>query len=233
MTTQQLEATGYIIITEILSIESITYRDYLHSYGSDETTSPIGIAPRLHIREVNVNGSEAPQYQLWTWGINGNNPRLISTHETTEDAESDLYDSLYYYISEKNWDAPIFHEKMEDAIAHSANMAEREYEVIERYLKLSAITARKNREHREKVTKEQEAKKAALAIAVPLEAESLTIDQAFIDGVKELKTMIGQAKSTASAAIMKALLKRNNHTEIISDFWQVFRILKAKAEKSI
>lgn len=33
------------------------------------------------------------------------------------------------------------------------------------------------------------------------------------------------------ASAMKYLLQRNNIAEIKSDFWKVFRILKAKAEK--
>ena len=33
----------------------------------DETTTPHGIGPRLHLR-----GNE-----VWTWGVGGNNPRML------------------------------------------------------------------------------------------------------------------------------------------------------------
>jgi hypothetical protein len=44
--------------------------------------------------------------------------------------------------------------------------------------------------------------------------------------------MSSQEKSNASASMMKSLLQRNNINVIKSDFWEVFRILKAKAENS-
>lgn len=52
MTHQQLNTTGYIVISEEKRIEPITYRDYLNEYGQDLCTSPNGVTDRLHIRQI-------------------------------------------------------------------------------------------------------------------------------------------------------------------------------------
>lgn len=94
MTTQQLEATGFTINGK--TINSTTYRDYLSDYGSDETTSPRGVAPRLHIREVEE------EYQIWSWGVGGNHPRYDGqTFDSKEEAELYLFECAEWYINEK------------------------------------------------------------------------------------------------------------------------------------
>jgi hypothetical protein len=52
MTTETLNQTGFIFVSYSNSIEELTYRDYLRQYGADETTSPNGVAPRIHVREI-------------------------------------------------------------------------------------------------------------------------------------------------------------------------------------
>lgn len=46
----------------------------------DETTTPHGIAPKMHTR-----GNE-----LWTWGLCGNFPELVATFDTDAEAEHAL-----------------------------------------------------------------------------------------------------------------------------------------------
>lgn len=231
MTTQQLEATGFICNFEEKSIEATTYRDYLLGYGQDLTTSPHGIADRMHTREVKDDEGNTIEWQIWSWGT-GNNPYYIGTSfDNEEDATLYYYERCEWYINEKNWDAPIFHDTKEEAIEDMANSLDKPTEVVVRYLAISAITARKNAEHREKINKENAERKEKLAIEVPAEAATIKIDQIFVDGVKLLKNMEGQEKSNSSASMMKSLLQRNNIEKIKSDFWQVFRILKANAEK--
>ena len=52
---------GYVLING--KIEKYTYSDFLREFGSDETTTCKGVAPRLY-----VTGNT-----LMTWGIRGNN----------------------------------------------------------------------------------------------------------------------------------------------------------------
>lgn len=84
--------------------------------------------------------------------------------------------------------------------------------------------------HRAKVTAEYEAKKARLAIEVPAEAASLAIDEQFKAAVKWANEATGNKKSNRSASALKGLLERNGKPQIDSDFWQVYRILKAQTE---
>lgn len=60
----------------------------LHSFimeSADETTTPKGVGKRLHVRE-NDEGT----YDLWTWGVNGNNPRYLETFETKKEVEDEI-----------------------------------------------------------------------------------------------------------------------------------------------
>lgn len=63
------------------------------------------------------------------------------------------------------------------------------------------------------------------------EATSIIIDDQFSADMAKGEQLIGKEKSARMASAMKGLLQRNNIVEIKSDFWKVFRILKAKAEK--
>lgn len=60
---------------------------YAHIMESeDQTTTPRGVGPRIHIRENEEDGT----YEIWTWGVNGNNSKFIETFDTRKDAEQDL-----------------------------------------------------------------------------------------------------------------------------------------------
>ena len=52
----------------------------------DETTTPRGVGPRLHVR-----GNE-----LWTWGHQGNFPRKLREFDTEEEAQEALEESFVY-----------------------------------------------------------------------------------------------------------------------------------------
>jgi len=58
----------------------------------DETTTPHGVAPRLHVR-----GTE-----LWTWGHAGNFPKLVRAYDTEAEAVEALEDSFAYDF----WNSP-------------------------------------------------------------------------------------------------------------------------------
>lgn len=71
--------TCTVHVLDNLGIISGTLADMCRRYA-DETTTPEGIAPRMHIR-----GTE-----LWTWGVSGNNPALVATFKTDEEAKHAL-----------------------------------------------------------------------------------------------------------------------------------------------
>lgn len=79
-------------------------------------------------------------------------------------------------------------------------------------------------------TNKIEASKIALKEAIRNEAESIIIDEDFKTALKYAAQVEGKEKSDRMASAFKGLLQRNNIDKVNTDFWQVFRILKAKAE---
>jgi hypothetical protein len=57
----------------------------------DKTTSPRGVESRLHIKE------SEDKYQVWTWGLAGNNPQLIEEFDTLEEAEESIFQKIYQF----------------------------------------------------------------------------------------------------------------------------------------
>ena len=126
------------IINHNNEVESMTWREYVCEFGADETTSPRGVAPRIHVREVAVmvyqnietkdlideedydNLDEEEQdnfsfygerqnYEIWSWGVNGNNPRYLGpTFENEEEADNDILEHFEYYVQNKNDNAPSY-----------------------------------------------------------------------------------------------------------------------------
>lgn len=241
MTKSQLDQSGFLFLRSSLSIEPMTYREYLNEYGRDLTTTPRGVGDRCHVREVEVEDTVYNEqteenevtvrieWQIWTWGVNGNNPRYSGTSfDNEEDAELYYYERSEWYISEKNWDAPRWHSTYDEAITDFADTFEKSKEVVRRHLKISAITARKAAEHRAEVTKQHDQRKEWLAIEVLKEADSIVIDDEFRTAVKWAGEAAGDEKSKRSASAMKGLLQRLGLSEIKTDFWQVYRIIKNK-----
>jgi hypothetical protein len=237
MTKQDLGNQVYYVVDGEV-VES-SYKDYLLEYGQDLTTSPNGISDRMHIREVKDDEDNVIEWQIWTWGVNGNHPAYTGTSfDNEEEADLYYYERCQWYISEKNWNAPCQYDSEEEAengiIERMADNDSIDKEVAASIYRKSKIV-KEAREiaakiHPAKVTAEYEARKARLAIEVPAEAASLTIDEQFKAAVKWANEASGNEKSQRSASALKGLLERNGRTEITSDFWQVYRILKAQTE---
>jgi hypothetical protein len=98
-----------IFIINGSKIEEMTYGEYCREYGGDETTSPRGIATRMHIRskdgDVYQNmgfkelisepeyesleeierenysffGQTTVSWEIWSWGVGGNHPSFTGT----------------------------------------------------------------------------------------------------------------------------------------------------------
>lgn len=92
MSTEVNKYTTKIVYTvnyETNCVEAHDYRNMI-SENVDETTTPMGVAPRFHIRENEKDNS----FELWTWGASGNNPRLVWSFETKEEAEIALFQTF-------------------------------------------------------------------------------------------------------------------------------------------
>lgn len=185
----------------------------------------------------NYFGECTKEWQVWSWGVGGNHPHYTGTSFDNEvDAEMFLYDCKENYVQEKNWDAPcIFYteeEAQNDLIQSIADNDGIDKDVAASIYRKSKIVKERraylDKLTREKATAEYEARKARLAIEVTAEAASLVIDDEFKQAVKEASLLSGNEKSNKCASALKGLLQRNGKDKIESDFWQVFRIIKAK-----
>lgn len=92
-------------------VEEMTYADYLNEFWSDETTSPNGIANRIHIRENEEEGT----FETWTWGVNGNHPRFLESFETEEEAEVSILEGKEYEYINGSMNAPAAYDTAEEA----------------------------------------------------------------------------------------------------------------------
>jgi hypothetical protein len=258
MTPEQLNQPGFIFLASELSIEPIIYRDYLREYGQDLTTSPHGVADRIHTREIlegtyiddggNIiwkddydnlgadeqdnykwNGEVVKEWQIWSWGVGGNHPYYTGiSFDNEEDAKLYYYERCEWYVQEKNWDAPIWFDNYEESLTEFANSVDKSEDVVKRYMAISHIAKRKETERRELIIKQNEERKAWLTIEVPKEANSIVVDDEFKVAVKWAEEVAGNEKSNRLISATKALLQRNGKDKINTDFWQVVRILKAK-----
>lgn len=93
---------------ESLFINSMTEAEFI-MLSVDETTSPRGVEPRLHIRSDNyydghfrANGAypreNGDHYEVWTWGVTGNHPQFIEKFDTEEEAEDFIFQQTYHYF---------------------------------------------------------------------------------------------------------------------------------------
>ena len=106
MTQKELDQKIFVVET---FIEEMLYSEFLYTHGSDETTTPDGIAPRMHIREIK------DKFQIWSWGVRGNNPFYTGTSfDCEENADLCIYD--YYELDVKgNDNTPSYFFSIEEA----------------------------------------------------------------------------------------------------------------------
>jgi hypothetical protein len=113
-TKEELNQTIYIVDERTGEVEEDVFKTIIE-YFKDKTTTPKGVAPRLHIRE-NVDDET---YDLWTWGVRGNNPKFIESYDTEEEAEMALWECWIDNFDKDNGgglnDAPNFFFNKDDA----------------------------------------------------------------------------------------------------------------------
>lgn len=216
-----------IFLTEGQKIVTMTYEEYVYQYGSDETTSPLGVTPRLHIRHV---GFEPTMYQIWSWGIGGNHPRYYGeTFNTQEEAEHYLFERKEDYMLE-NVCTPAYFNTYEEAAADLAEVTGKTTAVITRYLGIVRMIEVRQAEQRASDERHRAIRNKWLETAAPAEANKIAIDDSFRSDVQAAYKLSSRAKSEALAAATSSLLERIGYT-ITTDFWKVSRILIEKVNK--
>jgi hypothetical protein len=88
-------------------IEQVIYKELVLSF-LETTTTPHGVAPRLHIREA---GSK---FEGWTWGYQGNLPKRIQTFDTMKEAEEWIFQCAELDFK-NNALSPFFFNTLEEA----------------------------------------------------------------------------------------------------------------------
>lgn len=168
--------------------------------------------------------------------VNRSTTRGNIPFDTEEEAEDDIFDNIYNYDFEKSTGTEYFssEKEAEDVIIERMmqwhDISKKVAVHIYRKMKIVFIARQiKNAIHRAQITKEYNERKAWLAIEVPKEADSIVIDDEFKTAIKWAEETKGKEKSDRMASAMKGLLSRNGKEKIETDFWQVIRILKAKA----
>lgn len=130
----RLTHNGYII-NHKGEIENIKYRDYLREFGSDETTTPMGVAPRLYVDGKNI----------YTWGVRGNNHKLFKMCKNNKEAKDILYgifeDNVY------SWgDAPRFFRTKKELFEDLSDLYDKDVKVIKRYFSIRSAQKEKLRQ---------------------------------------------------------------------------------------
>lgn len=122
---------GFIVDSK-LNIESLTYGEYLTTYGSDETTTRNGVAPRLY-----VDGKK-----IMTWGVRGNNHAIYQVCKNNREAKKALLE-IWENNIENECNAPRFFSTKTELYADLAESLDRNLAVIKRYFRLVNALAKK------------------------------------------------------------------------------------------
>lgn len=215
----KLETKGFIFYDK--EIDDLTYGEYLYKFGSDETTTPKGVAPRLHIRETGES------FELWTWGVNGNHPALVSIYDTEKEAYlaiCEVWEENISYL----WDTPTFYKTTEELYEDLAQSFERRIEVISRYFDIEKVKKQRRETMRQKRIEERK----IFEEAIKAEAELITPDFDFVQTISYIndnpELYAGEEKSNALRIAFLSLLHRQNYGVIKTNFWKVFRIINKR-----
>lgn len=110
---ERLNETIYIVNDN--EIEEDILKTIIEDYFRDETTSPKGVEPRVHIRENKEEGT----YEVWTWGTLGRFPKLLESFETEDESEEYQLECWLYNFDNDDGsgldDAPVFFFDKEEA----------------------------------------------------------------------------------------------------------------------
>ncbi len=165
--------------------------------SAKETTSPRGVTAKLHIREDEENEEEP--FEIWTWGVNGNHPHKLSSFETEEEAQDELFRMVFDYDFETDdqRDTTYFstqEEAEEGKIERFADWWSVDVETVKSILKWK-MKAEKILERREEMRKVEEAKKNAAYNEIAKKYANLLSKiegESYKDTAKRLSETIGE-----------------------------------------
>jgi len=133
-----LSKQGYILDHKG-DIESITYKEYLSEFGSDQTTTPRGVAPRLY-----VDGNT-----IMSWGVRGNNHRFYASFKNKREATDALYEVWEQNVS-NDWDAPRFFTTKKELFEDVAERECKDVKVVKRYYRILENRAKRIKQQKQK-----------------------------------------------------------------------------------
>lgn len=107
---QEAQQKEIFIFNSKTEIEKTNLYDFVMSFA-DETTSPRGVEPRLHIRQNEDDNT----FEVWTWGVRGQNLREIGSGLTEEEAIDWIYSSIYCTDFQNSSESTIYFESEEEA----------------------------------------------------------------------------------------------------------------------
>ncbi len=214
----------------------------------DETTSPRGVAPRMHIRVNgycdwcveseglikvggNIEEEKDCEIELWTWGTSGNYPAFVQSFETIEEAEEENFRLLYEYdFLTDDQRSTWYTQDYEEAEIEASEIMEISVECFRSYNKHKALANQIKAERTEKARIEREKQGEDLKTKIREEANKIVVDEQFKQDVKKVydELQVGENKSKGLSVAFNGLLSRNNIVKITTDYWQVFRIINAK-----
>lgn len=227
-------------VSKIEDVDVVTENLFDFIWASvEETTSPRGVAPKLHIRVNGVCNTVCGDYQneedccieVWTWGVGGNNPHFIQEFQTISEAEDFLFEKCYDYDFQNECNRSTFYtEDFEEAQKEASEIMEIPLDTYISYSKHKELANQIKAEREEKARVEREKQQEALKLKIRDEANQITVDEEFKNNVKSVydNLLQGENKSKDLSVAFNALLKRNNIDKITSDYWQVFRIVNSK-----
>lgn len=175
-------------------------------------------------------GETTISWELWSWGVNGNHPKKIDTFENEEDAEQAWFDTIVWDFEKDDQRITTYSFDYDNAVMEIADIWGKPFDCIKSYLIHKAKADAIRNQIKIKKQLEYEQKKLAQSKLIREEANTIIVDDQFKVDVKNVydNLLIGENKSKGLSIAFNALLKRNNIEKIISDYWQVFRIINSK-----
>jgi len=171
------------LIGDNYQIEETTYGQYLRDYGADETTSPNGIAPRIHIRQIEhapSDGNYCISYEIWSWGVSGNHPRYTGTSfDTEEEAQMHLFDVFESNIANGKGDTTSCYYSKEEVMESIADMRNKPINVIRRYVQYCEFIRAQDAQVRIQTQEADRLYKIELKERVKAEVDTIMKDEQF------------------------------------------------------
>lgn len=232
---QAKETIIYVIDRETgFPIETTLY-DWVTNFEDENKLS----VEYVQDQYVNDDGEfeDGGKYFLRYRRVNRPSQLLSESFDTEEEAEDEIFDRIYRYDFEKAgaWENTEFFESEDDCEANIISRIADDYSihvpVAESVYKRMKLLSEKRAIRQADNVAKYEADRAKREALIPVEVATITIDQQFKSALLFASEATGKEKSDRMASAMKGLMQRNNIEKINSDFWKVFRILKAKSDK--